>query len=141
MSNGARQCLFVDAAKLDDETLTRLIDLSDRVDPPPSRSMAEGRDHSAGDTFIMIGSEDDRREDLYLSRDSGPSRHDHPRPRRRGPQRPPAVDRRDPPPAFPACGSVGARLRMQRFESPIRGRRDSTVRGACVVCGDSTLAR
>jgi hypothetical protein len=63
----------VDAAKLDDETLTRLIDLSDRVDPPPWRSMAEGRDHSAGDTFIMVGSEDDRLEDLYLSRDSGPA--------------------------------------------------------------------
>jgi hypothetical protein len=32
--------------------------------------MVEGRDFSSGSTFIMIGSESDRREDLYLSRDT-----------------------------------------------------------------------
>ena len=36
-------------------------------------SSVEGRDHMSGDTFIMIGAEGDRREDLYLSRDSGPA--------------------------------------------------------------------
>jgi hypothetical protein len=34
--------------------------------------MIEGRDHTSGDSFIMIGPDDDRREDLYVSRDSGP---------------------------------------------------------------------
>ena len=27
----------------------------------------------SGDTFIMVGAEGDRREDLYLTRDSGPA--------------------------------------------------------------------
>jgi hypothetical protein len=35
--------------------------------------MVEGSDHRAGDAFIMMGREDDRDEDLYLSRDSGPA--------------------------------------------------------------------
>ena len=39
----------------------------------PWRAMVEGRDHSAGDSFIMIGREDDRDEDMYVSRDSGPA--------------------------------------------------------------------
>jgi len=40
--------------------------------------MIEGRDHVSGDSFIMIGREDDRDEDLYLMRDSGPaSASDH----------------------------------------------------------------
>jgi len=33
--------------------------------------MIEGRDHMSGDSFIMIGPDDDRRADLYMSRDSG----------------------------------------------------------------------
>jgi hypothetical protein len=33
----------------------------------------EGRDHRSGDSFIMSGAPDDRREDIYLSRDSGPA--------------------------------------------------------------------
>lgn len=33
--------------------------------------MVEGRDHHGGDSFIMMGAEDDRDEDLYLNRDSG----------------------------------------------------------------------
>ncbi len=35
--------------------------------------MIERRDHHAGDNFIMIGREDDRDEDPYLNRDSGPA--------------------------------------------------------------------
>ena len=34
------------------------------------RSMIEGRDHVAGEDFIMIGSDDDRAEDLYLHRET-----------------------------------------------------------------------
>ena len=58
---------------LDDDALDRLLRLSDWGDPPPWKSSVEGRDHTAGDTFIMIGAESDRREDLYLLRDSGPA--------------------------------------------------------------------
>lgn len=58
---------------LDDEWLDRLIRLSERGDPPPWTSSVEGRDHESGDTVIMIGVSGDRREDLYLSRDSGPA--------------------------------------------------------------------
>lgn len=39
----------------------------------PWRAMVEGRDHSAGDSFIMIGRDDDRDEDMYITRDSGPA--------------------------------------------------------------------
>ena len=63
----------MDPTGLDDETLDRLMRLSDRGDPPPWNASVEGRDHKSGDTFIMIGAEGDRREDLYLSRDSGPA--------------------------------------------------------------------
>jgi hypothetical protein len=35
--------------------------------------MIEGRDHTSGDSFIMTGREDDRDEDMYVSRDSGPA--------------------------------------------------------------------
>jgi hypothetical protein len=58
---------------LDDAALDRLMRLSDWGDPTPWTSSVEGRDHTSGDTFIMIGAESDRREDLYLSRDSGPA--------------------------------------------------------------------
>jgi hypothetical protein len=58
---------------LDDATLDRLIRLSESVDPPPWRSFIEGRDHTSGDSFIMVGPGNDRREDMYVSRDSGPA--------------------------------------------------------------------
>jgi hypothetical protein len=58
---------------LDDATLDRLMRLSESADPPPWRSSIEDRDHTAGDSFIMIGPDNDRREDMYVSRDSGPA--------------------------------------------------------------------
>lgn len=39
----------------------------------PWRAMIEGRDHESGDSFIMIGAEDDRGEDMYVFRDSTPA--------------------------------------------------------------------
>jgi hypothetical protein len=39
----------------------------------PWRSFIEGRDHTSGDSFIMIGREDDRDEDMYVSRDRAPA--------------------------------------------------------------------
>ena len=41
--------------------------------PAPWRAMVEGRDHSSGDSFIMVGPDGDRDEDMYVTRDSGPA--------------------------------------------------------------------
>ena len=35
--------------------------------------MVEGRDHVAGDSFILVGEGSDRSEDIYVTRDSGPA--------------------------------------------------------------------
>jgi hypothetical protein len=59
--------------ELPDEVLDHLEQLSEAGDPPPWRSMVEGRDHHSGDSFIQIGRDDDRDEDMYVSRDSGPA--------------------------------------------------------------------
>lgn len=61
------------ANRLTEAELEELRRLCERVDPAPWRAMIEGRDHMSGDSFIMIGREDDRREDMYISRDSGPA--------------------------------------------------------------------
>ena len=58
---------------LSDELLSELEQLCARVDPGPWRAMVEGRDHEAGESFIAVGPLDDRREDMYVSRDSGPA--------------------------------------------------------------------
>ena len=58
---------------MDDATLDRLLALSKAADPAPWQSWVEGRDGLGGDTFIMVGAGNDRREDLYLTRDSGPA--------------------------------------------------------------------
>lgn len=59
--------------RLTDAELDELRRLCERAAPPPWRAMVEGRDHTSGDSFIMIGREDDRDEDMYVSRDSGPA--------------------------------------------------------------------
>jgi len=56
-----------------DAELDELRQLSASAAPAPWRAMVEGRDHSSGDSFIMIGRDDDRDEDMYVSRDSGPA--------------------------------------------------------------------
>jgi hypothetical protein len=58
-------------SRLTEAELDELRRLCERVAPPPWRAMIEGRDHTSGDSFIMIGREDDRDEDMYVSRDSG----------------------------------------------------------------------
>jgi hypothetical protein len=35
--------------------------------PGPWRSMVEGRDHTSGDSFIMLGTERERGDDMYIS--------------------------------------------------------------------------
>jgi hypothetical protein len=56
-----------------DDLLERLTKLDLSVDPPPWRARIEGEDHVSGDSFISTGDENDRREDMYVSRDSGPA--------------------------------------------------------------------
>jgi hypothetical protein len=58
---------------ISDAVLEQLSELSDRCDPPPWRAMIEGRDHAAGDSFIQVGSDSGRGEDIYVTRDSGPA--------------------------------------------------------------------
>jgi hypothetical protein len=60
-------------SKIDNATIGRLVHLSTWVDPPSWRSMIEGRDRQSGDSFIKVGADDDRREDLYVSRDGSPA--------------------------------------------------------------------
>lgn len=56
-----------------DEVLRFLEGLSARCDPAPWRAMVEGRDHESGDSFIQVGEDWDRGEDIYVTRDSGPA--------------------------------------------------------------------
>jgi len=63
----------MDDQRLSGETLSWLEDLSQRGDPPPWVASWEGRDHLSGDSFIMVGRDGDRREDIYVTRDSGPA--------------------------------------------------------------------
>lgn len=56
-----------------DELLDRLERLSQAGDAPPWTSWVEGRDHMSGDSFIQVGADEARREDMYVSRDSGPA--------------------------------------------------------------------
>jgi hypothetical protein len=58
---------------LTDAELDELRHLCERAAPAPWRAMVEGRDHTSGDSFIMIGPEYDRDEDMNISRDSGPA--------------------------------------------------------------------
>lgn len=58
---------------LSNETLNHLVQLSERCDPPPWKAMVEGRDHESGDSFIQVGDDQDRGEDIYVTRDSGPA--------------------------------------------------------------------
>lgn len=58
---------------ISDEELDRLQKLSDRCDPGPWTAIVEGRDQMSGDSFIQTGADDDRTEDIYVTRDSGPA--------------------------------------------------------------------
>jgi len=41
--------------------------------PGPWKAYVEGRDHLGGDTFIMVGPEDDPAADMYVTRDLTPA--------------------------------------------------------------------
>lgn len=56
-----------------EDVLDWLLALDKGADPGPWVAMVEGRDHLAGDSFIMVGTGAERREDMYVTRDSGPA--------------------------------------------------------------------
>ena len=58
---------------ISDDDLDRLQRLSDRCDPGPWTAVVEGRDQMSGDSFIQTGEDNDRGEDIYVTRDSGPA--------------------------------------------------------------------
>ena len=49
-----------------DEELNEIRQRCDRASIGPWKSYIEGRDHFAGDHFIMVGENEDRRDDLYI---------------------------------------------------------------------------
>jgi hypothetical protein len=57
------------------DTLKDLEQLSERGDPPPWISRVEGRDHLSGDSFLQVGNDGDRREDIYVFREAGIAGH------------------------------------------------------------------
>ena len=59
--------------EITEELLAWLELLDEAGEVGPWRSMLEGRDHTAGEDFIMVGDDDDRSEDIYVNRDSGPA--------------------------------------------------------------------
>jgi hypothetical protein len=57
---------------LSDQELDWLESLSQKGSPAPWHAIVEGRDQTSGDSFIQI----EGREDMYISRDSGPATAD-----------------------------------------------------------------
>jgi hypothetical protein len=55
------------------EELAELRRLCDAASRTPWRAMIEGRDHTSGDSFIMVGPENARDEDMYVTRDRAPA--------------------------------------------------------------------
>jgi hypothetical protein len=62
-----------EADELSDEVLQRLANASDQADPGPWVAVVDGRDQIGGDSFILVGDRDDRRTDLYVTRDHVPA--------------------------------------------------------------------
>jgi hypothetical protein len=56
-----------------EEQLDAIERLMQRWDPGPWTASIEGRDHESGDDFIQTGVGNDRREDICVTRDSGPA--------------------------------------------------------------------
>jgi hypothetical protein len=52
---------------LPDEELAEIRQRCDAATPGPWRSMAEGRDHTSGDSFIMVGRGNNRGDDIYVT--------------------------------------------------------------------------
>lgn len=50
-----------------DDDLEVIRQRSEKATRGPWRSMIEGRDHTSGDSFIMVGEGPDRSDDIYVS--------------------------------------------------------------------------
>lgn len=68
--NDARSRGHNGAIDLSPGVLSFLLGISDRADPPPWQSWLDDRDGPGGDSFIMVGTDDDRAQDIYIQRDT-----------------------------------------------------------------------
>ncbi|MBP1819362.1 hypothetical protein [Mycobacterium sp. OAE908] len=59
-------------APISDAELDAMQQRADATSKGPWKSWIEGRDMTCGSTFIQIGDDDDRDEDMYVSRDDRP---------------------------------------------------------------------
>ncbi|HEY7223597.1 MAG TPA: hypothetical protein VH561_08320 [Micromonosporaceae bacterium] len=62
--------------RMTDTEIEKLRRLCEHATPTPWQAMVEGRDHTSGGSFIMIGRDANRDEDMYVSRESGPASSD-----------------------------------------------------------------
>jgi hypothetical protein len=58
---------------ISDEELAAIQARADAASDGPWRSMVEGRDHTSGDSFIMIGEGASRSDDMYVFRETRPA--------------------------------------------------------------------
>jgi hypothetical protein len=58
---------------LSDDEIARIRALCDAASRAPWRAMVEGRDHTSGPSFVMIGPPDHRQVDMYVTIDSDPA--------------------------------------------------------------------
>jgi hypothetical protein len=58
---------------ISDQELREMWDRLRAASPGPWRPMIEGRDHVAGDDFIMIGEGAERSDDMYVLRENRPA--------------------------------------------------------------------
>ena len=63
---------MTEPSSLSDEELAAIQARADAASDGPWRSMVEGRDHTSGDSFIMIGEGARRSDDMYVLRETRP---------------------------------------------------------------------
>jgi hypothetical protein len=68
-----REAWTMHDAPISEEDLTAIRARLDAAAPGPWRSMVEGRDHTSGDNFIMIGEGANRSDDMHVYRDKTPA--------------------------------------------------------------------
>jgi hypothetical protein len=64
---------MTDDPPISDVELDAMQQRADAASKGPWKSWIEGRDMTSGSTFIQIGGDDDREEDMYVDRDDGPT--------------------------------------------------------------------
>lgn len=58
---------------LTDDELARLDNLLAEGSPSPWTAFVEGRNHDSGSSFIMVGPQDGREDDMYVTRECSPA--------------------------------------------------------------------